>query len=111
MKYKISNDRLKQLVFNLLNKQLERGKYRSWLDSYGYVDLRKNDENDGLMVLVDDEEIRIFPALYKTIMLALGMNIYQMEDFLTLWATTELPKNFHLDRYRSFSDKFVDVIH
>jgi len=111
MKYKISNERLKKLIFNLLNKELERGKFRAWIDSYGYVDLRKNDENDGLMVLVDDYDIRIFPALYKTMMQALGMDVYQMEDFLTLWATTELPKKFPLGRNYFFGDKFVDVIH
>ena len=110
MKYKISNERLKKLIFNLLNKELERGKFHAWLDSYGYSDLRKNDEYDGLMVLVDEEEIRIFPALYKTMMEALGMDVYQMEDFLTLWATTELPKKFPTGRKYFFGDKFVDVV-
>lgn len=55
MKYKISNERLKQLIFKLLNKELEeRGRFHSWVDSYAYTDLRVDDEYGGLMVLVDE---------------------------------------------------------
>jgi hypothetical protein len=110
MKYKISNERFKELVFKLLNYELERGKFRSWIDSYGYMDLRVDDEYDGLMVLVDDEEIKLYPALYKTIMESLGMNIYQIETFLHLWATTELPKKMPLGKQYFLSDKIVDVL-
>jgi len=110
-KYKISNERFKKLIFNLLNKELERGRFRAWVDSYGYADVLKNDEHDGLMVVVNEEEIRLYPALYKMIMEALSMDVYQMDDFLTVWATTELPKKFPLGKRYFFGDKFVDVIH
>jgi hypothetical protein len=110
MKYKISNERLKQLIFKLLNKELDRGKFRAWIDSYGYTDLGLDDEYGGLMVLVDEEEIKIYPALYRMVMVALGMNVFQMEDFLTNWATTELPKKMPLGKKYFLSDKFVDVL-
>jgi hypothetical protein len=110
MKYKISNERFKKFIFKLLNKELERGQFRAWIDSYGYTDLRINDEYDGLMVLVDVEEIKIYPALYKTIMVALGMDVYQLDDFLTAWATTELPKKIPLGKQYFYGDKFVDIL-
>ena len=111
MKYKISNERFKKFLFNLLDKELEKGRYYSWVGSYGYSNIGVDDEYDGLMVLVDDEDIKIYPALYKEIMTHLGMNVYQIEDFLTMWATTELPKKFPLGKKYFFGDKFVDVIY
>ena len=110
MKYKLSNEKFRQLVFKLLNNELEQGRFRAWVDSYGYSNLRVNDEYDGLMVLVDDEEIKIYPALYQNIMEALGMNIYQIEDFLTMWATTELPKKMPLGKKYFLSDKSVEIM-
>ena len=109
MKYKLSNEKFKKFIFKLINKELERGRFRSWVDSYGYTDLRIDDEYGGLMVLVDEEEIKIYPALYKTMMEALGMDIYQIEDFLHLWATTELPKKMPLGKGYFLSDKSVDI--
>lgn len=111
MKYKISNERLKQLIFKLLNKELEeRGRFHSWVDSYGYSDLRVDDEYGGLMVLVDEEEIKIYPALYRMVMDALGMDVYQLDDFLTYWATTELPKKMPLGKKYFLSNKYVDIL-
>jgi len=110
MKYKLSNEKFRQLVFKLLNNELEQGRFRAWVDSYGYSNLRVNDEYDGLMVIVDDEEIKIYPALYQNIMEALGMNIYQIEEFLHMWSTTELPKKMPLGKKYFLSDKFVDIM-
>ena len=110
MKYKLSNEKFRQLVFKLLNNELEQGRFGAWVGSYGYSNLRVNDEYDGLMVLVDDEDIRIYPALYQNIMEALGMNIYQIEEFLHMWATTELPKKMPLGKKYFLSDKFVEIM-
>jgi len=110
MKYKLTNEKFRQLVFKLLNNELEQGRFGAWVGSYGYSNLRVNDEYDGLMVLVDDEDIRIYPALYQNIMEALGMNIYQIEEFLHMWATTELPKKMPLGKKYFLSDKFVDIM-
>jgi hypothetical protein len=41
---------------------------------------------------------------------ALGMNIYQIEEFLTMWATTELPKKMPLGKKYFLSDKFVEIM-
>jgi hypothetical protein len=111
MKYKISNERFRKFLFNLLNKELEKGKFHSWIESYGYSNIGVDDEYNGLMVVADDEEIKIYPALYKTIMTYLGMDRYQIEDFLTMWATMELPKKVPLGKKYFTSDKFVDVIY
>lgn len=109
MKYKLSNERFKKLIFNLLNRELKRGRFRSWEYHQGFFDITKNDEYDGAMVLVDDEEIRIYPALYKTMMEALGMNVYQLDDFLTDWAYTELPKRMPGRKF-SYENKYVDIL-
>lgn len=110
MKYKLSNERFKKLVFNLLNKELGRGRFRSWEYHQGFFDITKNDKYDGAMVLVDEEEIRIYPALYQTMMEALGMDVYQLDDFLTAWAYTELPKRMPGKKF-SYENKFVDILY
>lgn len=109
MKYKLSNERFRQFIFKLLNKELERGRFRSWEYHQGFFDITKNDEYDGAMVLVDDEEIRIYPALYRTLMIALGMNVYQLDVFLTDWAYTELPKIMPGRKF-SYENKYVDIL-
>jgi hypothetical protein len=110
MKFKISNKRFTEFIFKLLNEELKRGRFRNWEYHQGFFDITKDDEYNGAMVVVDEEEIKIYPALYKTMMDALGMNVYQLDDFLTLWATTELPKLMPGKKF-FFQDKFVDVIH
>lgn len=109
MKYKLSNERLKKLIFKLLNKELERGRFRSWEYHQGFFDITKLDSYDGAMVLVDEEEIRIYPALYKTMMEALGMNVYQLDVFLTDWAYTELPKRMPGRKF-SYDNKYIDIL-
>lgn len=111
MKYKISDERFRKFIFKLLNKELEHKKFKVFIDSYAFVDITSDDEYDGCMVIIDDEEIRIYPPLYKRLSDALNMNVYQLEPFLHSWATTELPKLVPLGKSYSMSDKFVDVIH
>jgi hypothetical protein len=111
MKYKISNERLTKLIFRLLNKELEHKKFRVFIDSYAFVDLTADDEHDGLMVLVDDEEIKLYPALYKTVMMVLGMDIYQFEPFLHSWASMELRNKMPLGKSYVLTNKYVDVIY
>jgi len=111
MKYKISDERLRKFIFKLLNKELEHKKFRSFIDSYAFVDITADDEHDGLMVLVDDEEIRLYPALHKRLTDALGMNIYQLEPFLHSWAETELRNKMPLGKSYFLNNKYIDVIY
>ena len=111
MEYKISNEKFKKFIFKLLNKELENKKFRAFIDSYAFVDLTVNDEHDGLMVLVDEEEIKLYPALHKRLSNVLGMNTYQLEPFLHVWATMELPKKMPLGKSYFLSVKYVEIIH
>ena len=111
MKYKISDERFRKFIFKLLNKELEHKKFRTFIDSYAFVDITADDEHDGLMVLVDDEEIKLYPALHKRLSDALGINIYQLEPFLHSWAVTELPNQMPLGKRFFLSDKYIDVIY
>lgn len=41
---------------------------------------------------------------------SLGMDVYQLDDFLTNWATTELPKKMPLGKKYFLSNKYVDIL-
>lgn len=113
MKSNIKNESFVNFVFRMFNEELKKSKFRAYVGGHAFE--RENPEADdkfeGLLILVDEDEVKIYPSFYKSIMKIFGLSITEVIILLEKWANTELPKKMVLSKkyFKKNEHKEVNV--